>query len=106
MHGTKGARCHETLRICRLELQQNFGLTGEAIANLPKGEPLYIFRSDEPVKSLEEEITEVARHAAKPKMSYTFKASAMKPTRESNAGSVKIIDSRNFPASLKSRRRS
>ena len=73
-------------------LQQNFGLTAEAIANLPKGEPLYIFRSDEPVKSLEEEITEVARHAAKPKMSYTFKASAMKPTRESNAGSVKIIE--------------
>jgi oxalate decarboxylase len=82
-------------------LQQNFGLTVEAIANLPKGEPLYIFRSDEPVKSLEEEITEVAQHAAKPKRSYTFKASAMKPTRESNAGSVKIIDSRNFPASLK-----
>ena len=25
----------------------------------------------------------------------------MKPTRESNAGSVKIINSRNFPASLK-----
>jgi oxalate decarboxylase len=82
-------------------LQQNFGLTAEAIANLPKGEPLYIFRSDEPVKSLEEEIAEVARHAAKPKMSYTFKASTMKPTRESNAGGVKIIDSRNFPASSK-----
>jgi oxalate decarboxylase len=82
-------------------LQQNFGLTAEAIAGLPKGEPLYIFRGDEPAKSLKEDIAEVARHAAKPKMSYTFKASAMKPTRESDARSAKIIDSRNFPASSK-----
>jgi oxalate decarboxylase len=82
-------------------LQQNFGLTANAIENLPKGQPLYIFRSDEPVKSLEEEIAEVARHAAKPKMSYTFKARTMKLTKESNAGSVKIIDSKNFPASEK-----
>ncbi len=82
-------------------LQQNFGLSAEAIANLPKGEPLYIFRSDEPTKSLKEEIAEVARHARKPEMSYTFKASTMKPTRENDAGSVKIIDSRNFPASAK-----
>src|SRR5271156_4909437 len=66
-------------------LQQNFGLTAEAIANLPKGEPLYIFKSDEPVKSLEEEIAEVAKRAAKPKMSYTFKASTMKPTKQSDA---------------------
>jgi oxalate decarboxylase len=82
-------------------LMQNFGLTAEAIENLPKGEPLYIFRSDEPAKSLEEEVAEVARNAANPKMSYTFKASTMKPTKESGAGSVKIIDSRNFPASDK-----
>jgi oxalate decarboxylase len=82
-------------------LQQNFGLTAEAIENLPKGEPLYIFKSDEPVKSLEGEIAEVAKRAAKPKMSYTFKASTMKPTKQSDAGSVKIIDSRNFPASVK-----
>jgi oxalate decarboxylase len=82
-------------------LQQNFGLSAEAIENLPKGEPLYIFRSDEPVKSLEEEIAEVARHAAKPKISYTFKASTMKPTKESDAGNVKVIDSRSFPASEK-----
>ncbi len=82
-------------------LQQNFGLTAEAIENLPKGEPLYIFRGEEPAKSLEQEIAEVARHAAKPKMSYTFKASTMQPTKESAAGSVKVIDSRNFPASAK-----
>jgi oxalate decarboxylase family bicupin protein len=33
-------------------LQQNFGLTAKAIENLPKGEPLYIFRSEEPAKTL------------------------------------------------------
>lgn len=82
-------------------LQQNFGLSAEAIENLPKGEPLYIFRSDEPTKSLKEEIAEVARQANKPSMSFTFKASTMKPTRENDAGNVKIIDSRNFPASVK-----
>ncbi len=34
-------------------------------------------------------------------MSFTFKASSMKPTRENDAGNVKIIDSKNFPASAK-----
>jgi oxalate decarboxylase len=82
-------------------LEQNFGLPAEAIEGLPKAEPLYIFRSDEPIKSLEQEIAEVARQATKPEMSFTFKASSMKPTRENDAGCVKIIDSRNFPASAK-----
>ena len=82
-------------------LQQNFDLTAESIENLPKGEPLYIFRSQEPVNSLQEEIAEVSQRSARPRMSYTFKASAMKPTRESEAGCVQVIDSRNFPASAK-----
>jgi oxalate decarboxylase len=82
-------------------LQQNFRLTPEAIAKLPKGEPLYIFPSDEPVKSLSEEIADVARYSKPPQTSYTFKASKMEPTRKSDAGFVKIIDSKNFPASQK-----
>lgn len=82
-------------------LERNFGLDAQSIAKLPKGEPLYIFKSDEPEKSLEEEIAEVARHAARPELSYTFKASTMAPTKQSDAGNVKIIDSRNFPASQK-----
>lgn len=82
-------------------LQQNFGLSAAEIEALPKGEPLYIFPSDEPVKSLEEEIAQAARHAAKPKVAYTFKASTMQPTKQNDAGNVKIIDSRNFPASAK-----
>lgn len=82
-------------------LEQNFKLKADSIAKLPKEEPLYIFASDEPRKSLEEEIIEVARNSNAPTVAYTFKTSAMKPTRESDAGSVKIIDSRNFPASQK-----
>ncbi|MDO5606748.1 MAG: cupin domain-containing protein [Paracoccus sp. (in: a-proteobacteria)] len=82
-------------------LMKNFNLDADAIARLPKGEPLYIFPSDEPEKSLEDEIAEVAKYAKRPAMSYTFKASTMAPTRENDAGHVKIIDSRNFPASQK-----
>ena len=82
-------------------LRQNFGLSAEAIQHLPKGKPLYIFPSDEPVKSLEQEIAEVGRYAAKPKMSYTFKASTMKLTWEGETGSAKVIDSKIFEAAAK-----
>ncbi|MFG1262127.1 MULTISPECIES: cupin domain-containing protein [Xanthobacter] len=82
-------------------LQKNFGLDAEAIARLPKGEPLYIFSAKEPTNTLAQDIAEVARHAETPKVSYTFKASTMTPTRESASGTVKVIDSRNFPASQK-----
>ena len=81
-------------------LRRNFGLAAEAIQNLPKGEPLYIFASNEPTKSLDEEIAEVAQHSSRPGMSYTFKASTMKPSWEGDAGCSKVIDSRNFPASV------
>ncbi|MDO5622715.1 MAG: cupin domain-containing protein [Paracoccus sp. (in: a-proteobacteria)] len=82
-------------------LEQNFRLGADSIAKLPKEEPLYIFPSDEPTNTLNEDRAEVAANAGTPKMSFTFKASTMKPTRESEAGHVKIIDSRNFPASSK-----
>lgn len=82
-------------------LEKNFGLDADAIARLPKGEPLYIFSAEEPTNTLAQDIAEVARHADTPKVSYTFKASTMTPTRESASGTVKVIDSRNFPASQK-----
>jgi oxalate decarboxylase len=82
-------------------LAKNFGLDAEAIARLPKGEPLYIFSAEEPTNTLAQDIAEVARHAETPNASYTFKASTMTPTRESASGTVKVIDSRNFPASQK-----
>lgn len=82
-------------------LEQNFSLGAEAVEKLPKGEPLYIFASKEPANSLNQDIAEVAQRAAKPAMAYTFKASTMLPTRQSDAGNVKIIDGRNFSASSK-----
>ncbi|SHF67226.1 oxalate decarboxylase [Kaistia soli DSM 19436] len=82
-------------------LERNFRLPPEAIAKLPKGEPLYIFASEEPAKSLADELADVRRFAPAPELSYTFKAGSMTPTKQSEAGSVKIIDSRNFPASQK-----
>ncbi len=82
-------------------LERNFRLPPAAIAKLPKGEPLYIFASAEPAKSLDEEIAEARRFAPEPALRYTFKAGSMTPTKESDAGTVKIIDGRNFPASQK-----
>lgn len=82
-------------------LQKNFSLGPESIAKLPKDEPLYIFPSTEPTQSLAADRAEVARNASAPKQAYTFKASTMQPTHTNAHGNVKIIDSRNFPASLK-----
>ena len=81
-------------------LQQNFGLTAEAIANLPKGEPLYIFRSDERSSRWSKRLPRFPARCQAQDVLY-IQSSAMKPTRESNAGSAKIIESRNFPASSK-----
>ncbi len=80
-------------------LEKNFGLGAGAIAKLPKGDPLYIFPSDVPTQSLAQDQAEVSKHAAKPKKSYTFKASAMQPTYTTAHGNLKIVDVRNFPAS-------
>ena len=82
-------------------LQKNLHLGPESIAKLPKGEPLYIFPSQEPSQTLEQDRMEVARNAPKPKLSYTFKASTMTPTQTNAHGNVKIIDMHNFPASPK-----
>ena len=82
-------------------LEKNFGLGAEAIAKLPKGDPLYIFPSAAPAQSVEADRTEVAKVASKPKQQYTFKASTMTPTIVNAHGEVKIVDGKNFPASHK-----
>ena len=82
-------------------LMKNTGLSRESVEKLPKGEPLYIFASGEPQQSLAQDRAEVAEVARKPKQQFTFKASTMAPTHSNTHGQVKIIDSSNFPASLK-----
>ena len=80
---------------------KNTGLSLEAVAKLPKGDPLYIFPSTAPSQSLAQDRAESASHAGKPAQQFTFKASTMKPTFSNERGNVKIIDIKNFPASPK-----
>ena len=82
-------------------LRKNLRLNNEALAKLPKADPLYIFDSERPKNTLEQDRAEVALRAPLPKMSFTFKASTMTPTYENDHGTVKIVDSRNFAASSK-----
>ena len=82
-------------------LEKNFSLPPEAIAKLPKGDPLYIFPSGAPSQTVAADRAEVAAVAAKPKKQYTFKASTMAPTHSNEHGNVKVVDSHNFPASDK-----
>ena len=80
-------------------LQKNLRLGADAIAKLPKDDPLYIFAGGLPVNSIDQDRSEVARNAPAPKQLYTFKASALEPTHVNEFGNVKIVDSRNFPTS-------
>ena len=80
-------------------LAKNFGLGADAVARLPKGDPLYIFPSEAPTQTLAQDRAEVAKTATKPKEIYTFKSGTMAPTRENVHGTVKIVDVKNFPAS-------
>lgn len=80
-------------------LAKNTGLSKESLAKLPKGDPLYIFASEPPTQSLEQDLAETGRHTPRPKLKFTFKASTMTPTFSSEKGNVKIVDVKNFPAS-------
>jgi oxalate decarboxylase len=80
-------------------LQKNLRLNPKALAKLPKADPLYIFDSDRPTNTLEQDRAEVALRAPVSKLNYSFKASTMPPTYENEHGSVKIVDSHNFAAS-------
>ncbi|GAA3748942.1 cupin domain-containing protein [Terriglobus aquaticus] len=82
-------------------LQKNFKLDAAAISKLPKGEPLYIFPSDPPHQTLAQDRAESASHAPASKQVFTFRPSQMKPTKESENGHLRVIDSHNFPASTK-----
>ena len=80
-------------------LQKNLRLGADAIAKLPKDDPLYIFAGSLPANSIDQDRSEVALNAPAPKQLYTFKASALESTHVNEFGNVKIVDSRNFPTS-------
>ena len=78
-------------------LTKNSHLDAAAIAKLPKDE-LYIFPSDLP-GSLAADRAAVGGKSAESPIQYTFKMAAMKPTRVTSGGEVRVVDSHNFPAS-------
>ena len=78
-------------------LMKNFGLGKDAIAKLPKQE-LYIFPAALPLSLAQDKAAVGGRRVESP-IQYTFKMSAMTPTRKTPGGDVRIVDSRNFPVS-------
>ena len=82
-------------------IAKNTGLSAEAVAKLPKDDPLYIFPGTLPTQSLAQDRAESARVVPAAKQQYTFKASTMQPTFTSPKGNVKIVDTKLFPVSSK-----
>lgn len=78
-------------------LSKNTGLDASVFANAPKA-PLYIFPGTVP-GSLAADKTDVGGEQVASRYQYTFHLKSMEPTKTSKGGSVRIVDSRNFPAS-------
>jgi oxalate decarboxylase len=78
-------------------LAKNTGLDPAVFAKTP-GAPLYIFPGKEP-GSLQDDREEIGGDRVASRYQYTFHLKAMEPTRTSKGGSVRIVDSRNFPVS-------
>jgi oxalate decarboxylase len=78
-------------------LAKNTGLEASIFDNTP-GAPLYIFPGTEP-GSLEQDKAEIGGEKVASKYRYTFHMKSMAPTREAKGGSVRVVDSRNFPVS-------
>lgn len=78
-------------------LEKNFGLPAAAINKLPADEE-YIFPGTIP-GPLEDDRRAVGGEAVASKIPYSFHMRSMKPTFEDAGGSVRIVDSKVFPAS-------
>src|SRR6202521_45790 len=78
-------------------LAKNTGLDKSVFAETP-GAPLYIFPGSLP-KSLEQDKAEIGGESVAAKHQYTFRLRSMTPTKASEAGEARIVDSRNFPVS-------
>jgi len=79
-------------------LAENFGLPERAFKDIPTTN-LWIYQADTPVPSLAEAQRAVASPLGEPEFEFTFSMSSMKASRVTRSGSVKIVDSRNFPVS-------
>ena len=79
-------------------LAKNFGVSEAALQKLPKGE-LYIFQTDPPRASLEEERKQAAGSVGLSKQDFSFRMMQMAPTHKSAGGEVRIVDSTVFQVS-------
>jgi oxalate decarboxylase len=79
-------------------LAQNFGVPADAFSKIPLNQ-LYIFPGPMP-GPLAEEQAQAAGAAGKMPNPSTFAFSSMPPTRKTAGGEVRIVDSRNFKASV------
>src|SRR5258708_2557256 len=77
-------------------LSQNFNIPEAQLSVLPES-GLYIFPGTVP-GPLEDDRKAVGGPAVASKLKYTFKMKSMKPLLETAGGSVRIVDSHNFPA--------
>jgi oxalate decarboxylase len=78
-------------------LSKNFGLDKTTLAKLPD-HSLYIFPAALP-NSLTQDRAAVGGPKQQSPIQYTFKTQAMAPTRRTPGGEIRVVDSRNFPAS-------
>jgi oxalate decarboxylase len=78
-------------------LSQNFNIPEAQLSVLPES-GLYIFPGTVP-GPLEDDRKAVGGPAVASKLDYTFKMKSMKPFLETAGGSVRLVDSHNFPAS-------
>lgn len=76
-------------------LSKNFGVPASTFDNIPK-EKLYIFQSDLP-RSLAEEQQQAGLGTGTIDEKFIFRPEAMKPTKTTAGGEVKIVDNKNFP---------
>ena len=77
-------------------LCQNFNIPEAELSKLPE-EGLYIFPGTVP-GPLEDDRNAVGGPAVASKLNYTFRMKAMDPLADSAGGSVRVVDSNNFPA--------
>ena len=78
-------------------LAENFNLPVSAFQNIPVDQR-WIYQGSEP-PPLAQVQREIASPLGEPELEFTFSTSKMAPTVQSRSGSVKIVDSRNFPVS-------
>src|ERR1700677_4553666 len=77
-------------------LMKNFGVDRGALAKLPT-DALYIFPGAVPANTVAQDKEEIGGSSVASSFQATFKMKSMAPTRATEKGEVRIVDSRNFP---------